>query len=163
MVALHAVIMPMADCPGSRVRLARTLLAVVGPARPPAGIGRDVGIYFVGLARVIGDFVAERTCLAGFRVSLLAKACGVDLRLLGVSACAGSLGLTFAGINFLGFRFPADFCCFFAVFLLALFLDGLPAPPAHQQDNNQQHHNDGNDYPNPWSCFHATHHFPLQL
>lgn len=137
MAALHAVIAGMACCAAGHVSLVRTLCAVVGPATPPAGVGGDVGIYFVSLARVICDFVAERTGLAGLLIGLLAQACGVDLRLLGVSARTGSLGLTFTGIDFLGFRFPADFCCLFAVFLLAFLLDGLAALPAHQQDNNQ--------------------------
>ena len=163
MVALHAFVVCVAGCSAGRVRLARTLLTVVGPARPPAGVVRDVRIYFVSLARVIGDFAAERTCLAGLLVGFLAKACGVDLCLLGISPGPGSLGLTLTRVKFFVFRFPADFRCFLAVLLLAFLLDRFPAPPAHQQDDNQQHHNDGNDYPNPWSCFHATHHFPLQL
>lgn len=164
MVALHAVtIMLVAGCAGNRVRLVRALLPAVGPARAPPAVVRDVGIYLVSLTRVLGDFAAEGPCFAGLLFGFLPKAGGVDLCLLGISAGPGGLGLPLTRVKFLVFSFPADFRRFLAVLLLALLLDRLPAPPAHQQDNNQQHHNYGNDYPNPWSCFHATHHFPLQL
>ncbi|OAE00551.1 hypothetical protein A6A22_03225 [Arthrobacter sp. OY3WO11] len=129
-----------------------------------AELAVDVRVELIRLTRPFIYIVAERLGLHSLLVSLLAQPGCVHLGLFCIRPGARRLRFTLPGVKFLNLCLTADFCCLLPVFVVALLLDRLPAPSARQQQqHNQHHHHNGNYHPYPWSCFHVTHHFPLDV
>ncbi len=140
--------------------LAARFIAV---AAVPAAI-LDIGVDLVSLARPFIDVLAKCFGFRGLLVCLLAQPRRFNLGLLRIRPGACGLRLALAGIEFPVFGLAADFRSLFPVLIVPLLLYRLPAPSARQQQqHNQHHHYYGNYYPNPWSCFQITHHFPLDV
>lgn len=129
-----------------------------------AAVAVDIGVELVRFPRPFIHIVAECLGLDCLLVSLLAQPGCVHLGLLCIRFGTRRFRFTLPGVKFLRLGLAADFRSLLPVFVVTLLLDRLPAPSAGQQQQHyQHHHNYGNDYPNPWSCFHTTHHFPLDV
>jgi hypothetical protein len=129
-----------------------------------AAVAVDVGVKLVRLPRPFVHIVAERLGLHGLLVCLLAQPGRIHLGLFRISPGTRSFRFALPGVKILHLGLAADFRCLGPLFVITLLLDSLPAPSARQQQqHNQHHHNDADYHPNPWSCFHTTHHFPLDV
>lgn len=141
----------------------RILLACGAGVAAAATFPLDVRVKFVRFPRPLIHVVAESLGLRRLLVCLLAQPSCLNLRLLSVRTRTGGLGLALAGIKFAVLGVAADLGSLFAVRVIPLLLYRLPAPSCReQQQHNKHHRNNGNYHPNPWSCFHVTHHFPLR-
>ena len=149
---------------GARRAAGHTLAVHIITAGTVAAAFLDIGVNLVSLARPFIDVVAKCFGLCGLLVCLLAQPRCFNLGLLRIRPGACRLRLALAGIKLPILGFAADFRSLFAVLIVPLLLYRLPAPSARQQQqHNQHHHYYGNYYPNPWSCFQITHHFPLDV
>lgn len=172
MSALHVSRVPARSPAGTSVGRSTPVMAGIPVFRlaavwarrlvPPA-IPADVGIELVRLPGVAGYVAAQGLRLMGPLLGFLPKARRVDLCLFGVGACPSGLGFPLAGVDFHVLGFTPDLCRLFPVLLVPLLLEGLPALSAGQKEHHDQcNDNDGNYHPNPWSCIHVSHHFPLR-
>ena len=139
-------------------------ISMAGIPAVAVAVRLNIGVQLVSFPRPFAHVITERLRLGCLLVRVLAQPRGLNLRLLGVCPGARRLGLTLAGIEFPVFSLPANFGGLLAMCVVPLLLDRLAAPSrCQEQQHNQHHHNNGHYDPNPWSCFHAIHHFHLVL